>query len=356
MTAGSDLAANLEVCRRLALQAAQAGARLLVLPECFAFLGEHERDKAAVAEALDAPAPGPILATLIEMARAHSLWIVGGGMPERVDGDSERTYNTLVVVTPDGKLAARYRKLHLFDVNIPGKATLRESDSTAGGDEIVAVETEVGVLGLSICYDVRFPELYRELALGRGAELLLVPAAFTAHTGAAHWHTLLRARAIENQCFVIAAAQVGRHNAKRESYGHALIYDPWGELLGERAEGTGIVTADIDLARVTQVRERMPCATHVKNPTLTVRVGVGARCGAGVPARGVGPGLRRLDLLLHLGRILVDTDADVGALGQLRRGQVLLLGGASIDRRVERTHEAGDAVRARLAHRDDRDQ
>ena len=264
MTSGSDLGANLEVCRELALEASQTGARLLVLPECFAFLGEHERDKAAVAERIDIAAPGPILDAVMQMARDNDIWIVGGGMPEQVEGGDDRTYNTLVVVAPDGRLAARYRKVHLFDVDIPGKATLRESDSTAGGDEIVAVETEVGVLGLSICYDVRFPELYRELALGRVAELLLVPAAFTAHTGAAHWHTLLRARAIENQCFVIAAAQVGRHNAKRESYGHALIYDPWGELLGEREDGTGIVTADIDLARVAQVRERMPCATHVK--------------------------------------------------------------------------------------------
>jgi deaminated glutathione amidase len=262
LTSTDDVPKNLATARDLAARAGDRGAALLVLPECFAFIGRSLAERVAVAEVLDEAGPGPILEALLEMARAHRMWVVGGGMPEVVPGEGKRAYNTAVVVSPEGRLAARYRKIHLFDIDIPGLATFQESAATAPGEGAVAVDTPLGRVGLSICYDLRFPELYRELALDLGSQVLVVPAAFTAHTGAAHWHTLLRARAVENQCYVIAAAQAGRHNEKRESYGHTLIYDPWGELLDEVAEGVGLAVAEIDGGRVEETRRRMPCHQH----------------------------------------------------------------------------------------------
>jgi predicted amidohydrolase len=262
LTATDDLAANLTTCRRLAGDAAARGVKLLVLPECFAFLGASEGDKLAIAETLDPAHPGPILACLVEIAARHRLWVVAGGLPERLEGEPGKAGNTCVVVSPAGELAARYRKIHLFDVAIPGKAEFRESNTTAAGRELVTVDTPLGKLGLSICYDLRFPELYRALTLQHGAEIVVVPAAFTAHTGAAHWHVLLRARAIENQCFVVAAGQVGQHNPKRATYGHSLIVDPWGEVAAELPTGTGLAVAEIDLARLAKVRAEMPCHAH----------------------------------------------------------------------------------------------
>ena len=266
MTAGDDLERNLATCRELAAEAANRGAALLGLPENFAFLGRRESDKFAVAERIDEARPGPILETLFGMARDHGLWIVAGGMPERLEADAggsapSRVHNTALVIAADGTLRAAYRKMHLFDIAIPGKAEFRESDSTAPGTEPIVADTDLARLGLTICYDLRFPELYRRLAV-EGAELLLVPAAFTAHTGAAHWHTLLRARAIENQCYVIAPAQGGRHNERRESFGHAMIIDPWGTILAEVEHGTGLAVAEIDLAELDRVRLEMPCRDH----------------------------------------------------------------------------------------------
>ena len=258
----NDQAANLARCRELTGQAASEGAQLVVLPECFSFLGRGEGEKLAHAESFDEPAPGPVLSMLRELATRHGVWIVGGGTPERVPGDPRRTYNTALVVDPRGELATRYRKIHLFDVDIPGGAVLRESDATARGSELVAVEIAGAPVGVTICYDVRFPELYRRLVKDMGAEILLVPAAFTAHTGAAHWHLLLRARAIEDQAWVVAAAQWGRHSDKRESYGHSLIVDPWGTVVGERAEGDGVVVATLDGEAVSRCRTRMPCLSH----------------------------------------------------------------------------------------------
>jgi predicted amidohydrolase len=260
MRSTDDLAANLATARKLAARGAAEGASLVVLPECFAFLGSREGDKLAVAEGLDDD--GPIVTSLREIAHEHRVWVVGGGAPERVDGDSRRTYNTAIVVAPDGALAARYRKIHLFDVDIPGGAVLRESDSTARGDEVVAVDIAGAKVGLSICYDVRFPELYRRLVVERGAQVLLVPAAFTAHTGAAHWHLLLRARAVEDQAWVVAAAQWGKHNERRESYGHSLVVDPWGSIVAEQDAGDGVVVATLDGATVDKRRTQMPCLSH----------------------------------------------------------------------------------------------
>jgi predicted amidohydrolase len=257
-----DLHANLATCRRLGDQAGAAGATLIVLPECFAFLGRREGDKMAHAEALDPARPGPILACLLDLAERHRAVVIGGGMPEIVPGDPRRAYNTAVVVAPGKGVVARYRKLHLFDVDIPGGATLRESDGTAPGTEALVVAAAGLRLGVTICYDVRFPELYRRLWQGGGADVLLVPAAFTAHTGRAHWELLLRARAIENQAYVVAAAQWGRHNEKRESHGHTMVVDPWGQIVGERAEGDGVVLATIDRELLAKTRRNMPCAMH----------------------------------------------------------------------------------------------
>lgn len=262
MCATDDLQRNLAVCRERVGEAAAAGAKLVVLPECFPFLGRHEGDKLAVAETLDAAAPGPILGALLELATTHQVWLIGGGMPERIAGDARRTYNTAVVVSPAGAIAATYRKIHLFDVDIPGGAVLRESDATGGGTDRVVVDIEGAKVGLSICYDVRFPELYRSLVKDHGAEVIVVPAAFTAHTGKAHWHLLLRARAVEDQAWVVAPGQWGKHNEKRESYGHSLIIDPWGTVIGERAEGDGVVIARLDGEVVAKTRRQMPCLDH----------------------------------------------------------------------------------------------
>jgi deaminated glutathione amidase len=258
--ATEDLAANLDRAAALAGRAAAEGAELLALPECFAFIGRRMADKLAVAESLEEP--GPILRGVQAMAREHRMWVAAGGVPERMSGAGDRVFNTLVLIDPEGQTRAAYRKIHLFDVHIPGRAELRESACTAAGAEAVVADTPLARLGLSICYDLRFPELYRQLALEGGAQVLLVPAAFTAHTGAAHWHTLLRARAIENQCFVLAAAQHGKHSATRESYGHSIIIDPWGATLAEVEEGDGVAVADIDLGRLAEVRAQMPCHEH----------------------------------------------------------------------------------------------
>jgi predicted amidohydrolase len=262
MCSGDDLAANLGVVRALVAEAAAGGAQLVVLPECFAFLGRGERDKLAIAESLDG-APGPILGALCELAAKHGVFVVGGGMPELEDGrrDAARAYNTAVVVSPAGALVARYRKIHLFDIDIPGK-TMKESAATAPGCEPLVVDVHGWKIGVTICYDVRFPELYRKLVFGGGAEVMLVPAAFTAHTGRAHWHLLLRGRAIEDQAWVVAPAQWGRHNEKRESFGHTLVVDPWGTIAGERAEGDGVVIHALDRGALEKTRREMPVLGH----------------------------------------------------------------------------------------------
>jgi predicted amidohydrolase len=260
MRSTGDLQQNLATCKALTAEAAGDGAKLVVLPENFAFLGRGEGDKLPIAETIEAA--GPVMTTLRELATKHGVWIVGGGTPEIVPGDAKRTYNTAVVIDPRGELVARYHKIHLFDIDIPNGATLRESDSTAAGRELTVVDIEGAPVGVTICYDVRFPELYRALVKDRGAQVLLVPAAFTAHTGAAHWHLLLRARAIEDQCWVVAPAQWGRHNEKRESYGHTLIVDPWGTIVGEREQGDGVVVATLDGVAVDRRRTQMPCLQH----------------------------------------------------------------------------------------------
>jgi predicted amidohydrolase len=259
MTSGAELAANLERARALVGEAARRGAELVVLPENFALMGPDERAKFAVAEAV--PGDGPILTAMRRAAREHHVSLVLGGMPEAVS--ATHVHNTSVYLDAAGDVRAVYRKIHLFDVAIPDGATYRESATVAAGDTPVLAETPWGGLGLTICYDVRFPELYRELSR-RGARMLTVPAAFTLHTGRDHWHALLRARAIENLAFVLAAAQYGRHTANRVTYGHACIVDPWGHVLAEVGDREGVAVAELDFEHQDKLRRELPALEHRK--------------------------------------------------------------------------------------------
>ena len=255
----ADRDANLATAGRLLRQAAAAGVALAVLPENFAFMGAKERDKLAIAEA---DGEGPIQQFLAATARELRLWIVAGTVPLAVPGDADRVYAACLVYDAQGRRAARYDKIHLFDVEVPGGERYRESATIARGTlNPVVVPTPIGRLGLSVCYDLRFPELYRALA-AQGAEVLCVPAAFTARTGQAHWEPLLRARAIENQCFLLAPGQHGTHAGGRATHGHSLILDPWGEILAQQADGDGVVGAPLPRQRLEQVRSSFPALSH----------------------------------------------------------------------------------------------
>lgn len=254
MNSGADVAANLALADGLLADAASDGCVLAVLPENFALMPERGRDKAKHAET---PVDGPIQRFLADAAVRHKLWIVAGSMP-LASPDAERVYGACPVVDDRGATLGIYRKIHLFDVDLPGgEESYRESNSMYPGDDPLLLATPVGQLGLTICYDLRFPELYRLLA-ARGATLFSVPAAFTQTTGKAHWHILLRARAIENLAYVIAAGQYGEHPDRRSTYGHSLIVDPWGRILAELPEGNGFVAADIDPAAQAQLRAATP--------------------------------------------------------------------------------------------------
>lgn len=257
ITSKGDLGANLERASALVAEAAQRGAKLVVLPENFAFMGEQDTDKLAVAESV--PGEGPILTTMCRVARTHQVDLVLGGMPEA--HAPTRVHNSSVYVDKSGKILGIYRKIHLFDVAIPEGAVFCESASVAPGSEVVVVDGGGTKVGLSICYDLRFPEIYRQLGAA-GARILTVPAAFTLHTGRDHWHPLLRARAIENLSFVLAAAQYGRHTPKRVTYGHACIIDPWGQVLAEMGDGEGVAVAELDFAYQDRLRRELPALSH----------------------------------------------------------------------------------------------
>lgn len=260
LSSQDDVSTNLGVCRDLVRRATDRGANLLLLPENFAFFGTEE-DKRRLAERLG-DLDAPIQRMLSDAARSSGSTIIAGGMPER-SSDADRPYNTCAVFAPDGSIAASYRKIHLFDVDLADGSSLRESSATLPGDADVPVVVDVlgFKVGLSICYDVRFPELYRKLA-GLGAEILVVPAAFTLHTGRDHWHVLLRARAIESQAWLVAAAQWGKHPKGRTTYGHSLIVDPWGTVVAEASDRVGIVTADVDRELLERVRASLPALAH----------------------------------------------------------------------------------------------
>jgi predicted amidohydrolase len=260
LTSTDDVAANLAACARLVRAAAGAGADLLGLPENFAYLGSDADHRRSIAESL--PEGGPILTAMRSLARETRTWLLLGGFPEKAQ-TPERIRNSSLLLDPDGSIAATYRKIHLFDVDVPGGKLFRESDAVEAGTEAVVAETPWGRLGLTICYDLRFPELYRALA-GRGARLVAVPSAFTLETGKDHWHVLLRARAVENQVYLMAPAQVGHHGGQRSSYGHALIVDPWGVVLAECGNHEGFALARADLSYQDQVRQSFPALTHRK--------------------------------------------------------------------------------------------
>jgi predicted amidohydrolase len=248
---------NLHECIRLTEQAAGQGAQLVLLPENFAYFGSNP-GRVELAE--DLTSGGPIIDALRNLALATRVTLIAGGMPER-SSDAARPFNTAVVFDPRGNLSARYRKIHLFDVELAHSEAYRESAGTLAGSEPVVIECEGWRIGLSICYDLRFPELYRALS-ALGADALVVPAAFTKTTGTAHWHPLLRARAIEDQCWVLAAAQWGDHPGKRQTYGHSLAIDPWGTIVAELPEGVGVQCVDLDPQRLADVRQRLPALQH----------------------------------------------------------------------------------------------
>ncbi|KAH9767975.1 Deaminated glutathione amidase /cytosolic [Citrus sinensis] len=262
MTSINDLAANFATSSRLVKEAASAGAKLLCLPENFSYVGDKDGDSLKVAETLD----GPIMQGYCSLARESSMWLSLGGFQEK-GSDDAHLCNTHVLVDDAGNIRSTYRKMHLFDVDIPGGRSYKESSFTEAGKDIVAVDSPVGRLGPTVCYDLRFPELYQQLRFQHEAQVLLVPSAFTKVTGQAHWEILLRARAIETQCYVIAAAQAGKHNDKRESYGDSLIIDPWGTVIGRLPDrlSTGIAVADIDFSLIDSVRAKMPIAKHRKS-------------------------------------------------------------------------------------------
>jgi predicted amidohydrolase len=256
-----DIVQNLARVRHWVAQAAAAGAKLVTLPENFAFMGE-EAKKRELAERLDGAFPGPILSGLAEAATKYGVWILGGGMPEKSD-DLARPYNTSVLVDPTGAIAATYRKVHLFDVSLPDGTSYRESVATSSGSEPITAEVLGVRVGLSICYDVRFPEFYRRL-VDQGARVVTVPAAFTLTTGKDHWKVLLRARAIENGVYVVAPAQHGKHTRGRQTYGKAVVVDPWGEVIAQCSEGEGFATARLDFEYQDRVRAAVPSLLHRK--------------------------------------------------------------------------------------------
>jgi nitrilase len=260
MNSGPDVGANLELAGRLLAEAAADGCVLAVLPENFALMPERGKDKAQHAEE---PGDGPIQDFLAVAAAQHGLWIIAGSMPfASPEIAAERVYGACPVYSAAGHVEAVYRKIHLFDVDLVDKQeSYRESNSMYPGEEVVTVDTPAGRVGLTICYDLRFPELFRQL-VDAGSTLFTVPAAFTATTGEAHWHTLLRARAIENLAYVIAPGQYGLHPDNRSTFGHSLICDPWGRILAEQAEGNCVVAADIDPELPARLRSEFPALSN----------------------------------------------------------------------------------------------
>jgi predicted amidohydrolase len=256
MTSTADLAANLESARGLVGEAAGLGAELVALPENFAYL-RREGLPVPCAQSLE----GEIVGCVRDLAKRHGVRILGGSFPERSQG--ERVFNTSVLISPEGEIEAVYRKIHLFDVDLrdSGGGLYTESTYVQAGSEIVLADTPIGGIGLSVCYDLRFPELYRALA-ARGARWIAVPAAFAPQTGKDHWEVLLRARAIENQAFVLAAAQCGRHHEDRASYGRSMIVDPWGLVLAQAGDRPCVISADCDLEELERVRRSLPALRH----------------------------------------------------------------------------------------------
>ena len=249
---------NLAEAERLIAQAAADGAELVLLPEYFCFMGHKDTDKLAIRETYG---DGPIQQFLADAARRHRVWIIGGTLPLAVtepSPDATRVLNTTLVFDAEGRERARYDKIHLFNFE-KGEESFDEARTIQAGNTVRTFEAPFGRVGLSVCYDLRFPELYRRMG---ELALIVVPSAFTYTTGRAHWETLLRARAVENQCYVLAAAQGGRHENGRRTWGHSMLIDPWGEIVSVREEGPGVVAGQIDHARIDEVRRSLPAWRH----------------------------------------------------------------------------------------------
>ena len=252
MTSTDDLKKNLKTCQDLTKQAALRGASLISFPENFAFLGDDHKQSLAQACFVNED----LITPYFELAAKYKMFLSLGGFLEKCES-TDKTYNTHLIINQSGEICATYRKIHLFSLSVDNASILDESKIATAGSKIITIQSPVGILGLSICYDLRFSGLYWSLVNNK-AQVLLIPAAFMETTGKAHWEILLRARAIETQSYVVAAAQCGRHNAKRKSYGHAMIVDPWGNIIAQCSEGTGIACAEIDLDYLNQVRKRIP--------------------------------------------------------------------------------------------------
>lgn len=256
MISGPDVAPNLATAARLIGEAAAAGARLIALPEYFPLIGATDEARLAARES---PGAGPLQEFLADMARRHSVWLVGGSIP-LAGRDPGKLLNSCLVFDDQGRQAARYDKIHLFGFT-KGAEHYDEAATIEPGENVVALDTPVGRIGLAICYDLRFPELFR--ALGR-VDLIVLPAAFTDTTGRAHWEMLLRARAVENQCYLLASAQGGQHPTGRMTHGNSMIVDPWGDIVARMDKGEGVVTAELDQARIAEVRSNLPALAHRK--------------------------------------------------------------------------------------------
>lgn len=258
MASSPSVGSNLLEAGKLIAEAANAGAKLIALPENFALMGVHELDKV---EEREIEGEGPIQAFLSEMAKKHAVWIVGGTIPLAADADN-KVRAACLIYNDRGERVARYDKVHLFDVSVPGSdEEYKESDSIENGDEPIVIDTPFGRLGIAVCYDLRFPEFFRKM-VEQKVEIIIVPSAFTAETGAAHWEVLLRARAIENLCYIIAPNQGGFHLSGRKTFGHSMIVDPWGVVLDCYKTGAGFVNGNIDLERLEKVRTSFPVLNH----------------------------------------------------------------------------------------------
>ncbi len=257
MTSTADRTRNMDTALRLVNEAADLGARLIGLPENFAYMGPEEQ-RLAGAETLE----GPTVSALREVARQRRVHVLAGSISEKVE-HPRKTANTSVLIADDGSVIATYRKIHLFDVSIPDGARYAESEVVVAGDKVVVAPTALGRIGLSVCYDLRFPELYRTLA-GLGAEVITIPSAFTLFTGKDHWEVLVRARAVENLAYVLAPAQVGRHSQNRQTFGNAMIVDPWGVVLARCPDGEGVCVAPFKRDRLERVRLELPALKHRK--------------------------------------------------------------------------------------------
>ncbi len=258
LTSSDHLCDNLERAGSLVAETAERGARLVLLPENFAFMGQNDQDKL---DLMEDEGHGPIQDFLSQAARQYQIWLIGGSVPIRSQVTG-KVRAACLVYGPNGERHHRYDKIHLFDVDVPGsEESYRESDTIDPGNALGFFQTELGTIGIAICYDIRFPE-YSRLLSEHGMEILLVPAAFTAKTGAAHWEILLRARAIENQCYVIAANQGGEHPGGRETFGHSMIIDPWGQVLTRLEQIPGVCSARLEAETLTDIRTQFPTLRH----------------------------------------------------------------------------------------------